>query len=170
MDFYQFRLFDFDASGPSRLLLTLGFIFFVLLLRWGLIVVARLFLRGERKLRLRLWMGQSVRLTLVALLAVALLSVWVGDPGRLTALAGLITAGLAVAQPRVGTTIAGYFVTMRSLVFSEGNRINARAGASPFGQSARRTTRRFGQSEVRGFAFRRNLTSPDNPDFPKASA
>src|SRR5262245_37132144 len=105
MDFYQFRLTSFDAWNASRLLLTLGFIFLVLLLRWGLIVAARLFLRGERKLRIRLWVGQSVRLALLALLAVALLSIWMDDPGRLTALAGLITAGLAVALPRATPAI-----------------------------------------------------------------
>ncbi|MGH9849497.1 MAG: hypothetical protein ACREBD_06520 [Blastocatellia bacterium] len=173
MDFYQFRLAGFDAGNTSRLLLTLGFILLVLLLRWGLIVAARLFLRGDRQLRIRLWTGQSVRLALAALVAIALLSIWMDDPGRLTALAGLITAGLAVAQPRVGPAIAGYFATVRSRVFSEGNRIrmgSARGAALSPGQSARRTARRFGQSEVRNPGFKRSLTSPNNSDLPKASA
>jgi len=168
MDFYQFRLAGFDASGASRLLLTLSFIFFVLLLRWGVIVVARLFLRGERKLRIRLWLGQSVRLALAALLAIALLSIWMDDPGRLTALAGLITAGLAVALPRVTPAIAGYFAMSRSRVFIEGNRVRV-GGASPFGQPALRTPRRFGQSEIRGFAFGRDLASPNNSDLPDSA-
>ena len=173
MDFYQFRLASFDAGNVSRLLLTLGFILFVLLLRWGLIVAVRLFLRGERRLRLRLWMGQSVRLALGALLAIALLSSWMDDPGRLTALAGLITAGLAVALPRVTPAIAEYFAMMRSRVFIESNQIrmgSVRGGALSRGQSARRTARRFGQNEFRGPAFRRNLTSPNNSDLPETSA
>ncbi len=173
MDFYQFRLAGFAAGNASRLLLTLGFILFVLLLRWGLIVAARLYLRGERRLRIRLSMGQSIRLALAALLAVALLSIWVDDPGRLTALAGSITAGLAMALPRLTPAIARYFEMLRIRVFIAGNRIRvggARGGALSFGQPARRTARRFEQSGVRGLAFRRNLTSPNNSDLPKASA
>jgi small-conductance mechanosensitive channel len=51
------------------------------------------------------------------------LSIWFDDPTRLTTAMGLVTAGLAFALQKVVTSIAGYFVILRSRVFTVGDRI-----------------------------------------------
>lgn len=58
-----------------------------------------------------------------ALLLLGLLSIWFDDPSRLATGIGLISAGLAFALQKVVTSLAGYFVIIRSRVFTIGERI-----------------------------------------------
>jgi small-conductance mechanosensitive channel len=51
------------------------------------------------------------------------MSIWFDDPSRLATGIGLVSAGLAFALQRVVTSLAGYFVIMRSQVFTVGDRI-----------------------------------------------
>ena len=82
-------------------------------------------LRGTdpRILRLQFWSRQAVRMLGTMLLIVGLLSIWFSDPTRLATAFGLVSAGLAFALQRVITSIAGYFVILRSNNFTVGDRI-----------------------------------------------
>jgi small-conductance mechanosensitive channel len=51
------------------------------------------------------------------------MSIWFDDPGRLATGIGLVSAGLAFALQKVVTSLAGYFVIIRSRVFTIGERI-----------------------------------------------
>ena len=73
--------------------------------------------------RAQFWSRQAVRLLGTALVVLGLLSIWFNDPTRLATAFGLVSAGLAFALQRVITSIAGYFVILRSNNFTVGDRI-----------------------------------------------
>ena len=85
----------------------------------------RLALRGgdPRVRRWRFWSRQIVRMLGTALVVLGLLSIWFSDPTRLATAFGLVSAGLAFALQRLITSIAGYFVILRSNNFTVGDRI-----------------------------------------------
>jgi small-conductance mechanosensitive channel len=66
---------------------------------------------------------QTANLFTAALFLLALLSIWFDDPARLATGIGLVSAGLAFALQKVVTSLAGYFVIIRSRVFTIGERI-----------------------------------------------
>jgi small-conductance mechanosensitive channel len=123
MAIFGIRFIGLTAENGYKLLLTLTFTLVVLGLRWGIRRLASLVWRGAPKARTHFWLQQGVNLTVAALLLVGVVSIWFDDPARLTTAAGLVTAGLAFALQRVITSIAGYFVILRSRAFSVGDRI-----------------------------------------------
>jgi small-conductance mechanosensitive channel len=123
MEFFGIRLIGLTTENAHKLLLTLAFIALVLGLRWAVGRVLHVVWRGHPRSRPYFWLQQGVNLTTAVLLLIGLVSIWFDDPTRLTTAVGLVTAGLAFALQRVITSIAGYFVILRSRAFTVGDRI-----------------------------------------------
>src|SRR3982751_2393139 len=123
MDFYGIRLLGFNSENGRKLLFTLGVIVLVVVVRASITHGARLLMRGEKNEKPRFWTNQIANLVSATLIILGVLSIWFDDPTRLTTAAGLITAGLAFALQKVITSVAGYFVILRSRVFTVGDRI-----------------------------------------------
>ena len=123
MDFFGIRLVGFNSENGRKLLLTLGLIVLVFVLRALMSAAARLLLRGYKNEKARFWAQQSANLISAAVIILGILSIWFDDPTRLTTAAGLITAGLAFALQKVVTSVAAYFVILRSRAFTVGDRI-----------------------------------------------
>jgi small-conductance mechanosensitive channel len=80
-------------------------------------------MRGEKNEKPRFWTNQVANLVSAALIILGILSIWFDDPTKLTTAAGLVTAGLAFALQKVVTSVAAYFVILRSGVYTVGDRI-----------------------------------------------
>jgi small-conductance mechanosensitive channel len=123
-----FQLFGVRFLGLSgdtlrKALLTLVFSLAIVIVRWVLSVFVRSATRKRPLERRSFWLRQSVNLFTAALFVVALPSIWFDDPTRLATGIGLVSAGLAFALQKVVTSLAGYFVIIRSRVFTVGERI-----------------------------------------------
>ncbi|MFN2476988.1 MAG: mechanosensitive ion channel family protein [Chthoniobacterales bacterium] len=124
MDAFGIRLVALNAETLRKFLLSVAFIVAIMLLRWLLRAVARLFVRGNlEQYRARFWTQQGISLVSAALMVIGLVSIWFEDPARLTTAVGLVTAGLAFALQRVVTAFAGYFLILRGNTFTVGDRI-----------------------------------------------
>src|SRR3954464_690889 len=123
MDFFGIRLLGFNSENGRKLLFTIGLIVLVMVIRSLLNALSRVVLKGSKNESARFWTQQIMNLLSAALVIVGFLSIWFDDPTRLTTAAGLITAGLAFALQKVITAFAGYFVILRSQVFTVGDRI-----------------------------------------------
>jgi small-conductance mechanosensitive channel len=117
------KLVGVNAANGSKLLFSLAFILFVVLLGRMAEGVARMLLRGRDNPRAEFWTRQAIRLGKAVVLLLGLASIWFDDPTRLATALGLITAGLAFALQRVITALAGYFVILRGKTFNVGDRI-----------------------------------------------
>jgi small-conductance mechanosensitive channel len=119
-----FQLFGVRFLGLSRkALLTLVFSLAIVALRYVLAIFVRSATRKRPLERRSFWLRQSANLFTAALFLIALLSIWFDDPTRLATGIGLVSAGLAFALQKVVTSLAGYFVIIRSRVFTIGERI-----------------------------------------------
>jgi len=123
MDFFGIRLLGFNSENGRKLLFTVGLIVLVIVVRSLLNALSRVALGGEKNERIRFWSKQIMNLLAASLIILGFVSIWFDDPTRLTTAAGLITAGLAFALQKVITAFAGYFVILRSQVFTVGDRI-----------------------------------------------
>ena len=123
MDFFGIRLLGFNSENGRKLLFTIGLIVVVMVVRSLLSVAIRAIMSGRRNESFRFWSQQIMNLLSAALFVIGFLSIWFDDPTRLTTAAGLVTAGLAFALQKVITSIAGYFVILRSQAFTVGDRI-----------------------------------------------
>src|SRR3954469_22058185 len=124
MEIYGIKFVGLSPENGRKLLLTIAFIIAVILLRWLLRGVARLFVRGSAEARRgRFWTQQGISILSALLMIVGIASIWLDDPRRLTTAAGLVTAGLAFALQKVITALAGYFVILRGKIFTVGDRI-----------------------------------------------
>jgi small-conductance mechanosensitive channel len=121
MELFGVKLLGLSAETLRKALLTLGFTVGILLLRYVLLSIARLVTRNRP--RDRFWIRQASSIATAALLILSLLSIWFDDPARLATGVGLVSAGLAFALQKVVTSLAGYFVIIRSKVFRVGDRI-----------------------------------------------
>lgn len=123
MDLFGIRLLGLNSENGRKLLFTVGLILSVILARSLLTYLLRAIMRSSRSESTRFWAQQILNLLSAALIILGFLSIWFDDPARLTTAAGLVTAGLAFALQKVITSIAGYFVILRSQVFTVGDRI-----------------------------------------------
>ena len=80
-------------------------------------------LRTRYNGRIWFWAGQGLNLLTALLLILGLLKIWFDNPNRLATAIGLVTAGVAFALQKVIAAIAGYFLILRSNIFSVGDRI-----------------------------------------------
>ncbi len=116
--------FGLTPENGRKLLLTIGFILAIILLRWLLRTIARVFVHGsEEQRRQRFWTHQAISLFCALLIVLGIGSIWFDHPTRLTTAAGLVTVGLAFALQQVVTAFAGYFVILRGKTFTVGDRI-----------------------------------------------
>lgn len=123
----QYQLFGVKLLLVStetlrKAILTLAFALAIVVVRSLLEWVVRASGRGRPRER-RFWVRQVVNLFTAALFLLGLLSIWFDDPSRLATGIGLVSAGLAFALQKVVTSLAGYFVIIRSRVFTIGERI-----------------------------------------------
>lgn len=117
------KLVGVNAENGKKLLFTLVYITFVLLLGHLLRRSAGWLLRRQRNERVVFWTRQAIHLFAAALLFLGIASIWFDDPTRLATALGLVTAGLAFALQKVVTALAGYFVILRGKTFNVGDRI-----------------------------------------------
>src|SRR5947209_540652 len=122
------RLFGVTLIGATpqnghKLLLTIGFVVFVLAVGWMLRALLRLGRSIVRWDKALFWARQAVNLLTTLVLLLGVVSIWFDDPGRLATAAGLLSAGLAFALQKVITATAGYFVILRGDTFNVGDRI-----------------------------------------------
>jgi small-conductance mechanosensitive channel len=123
MDLFGIRLLGLNSENGRKLLFTIGLILSVIVIRLFLTYLLRVIMRSHRSESPRFWTQQILNLLSAAFIILGFLSIWFDDPARLTTAAGLVTAGLAFALQKVITSIAGYFVILRSQVFTVGDRI-----------------------------------------------
>ena len=116
------KLVGLNAVNGKKLLFTLCFIVFVLVLSWGFSQLAKVLLR-RRSQRIAFWSRQVIHLLSVAMIVIGIASIWFTDPSRLATAVGLVTAGLAFALQRVITAWAAYLVILRGKTFNIGDRI-----------------------------------------------
>jgi small-conductance mechanosensitive channel len=120
---FGIRLLGVSQDTLSKLLLTAIVAVILLVIRLLLHGIARRILRKRPHKQRSFWVGQMANLLTAALFLLALMSIWFDDPSRLATGIGLVSAGLAFALQKVVTSLAGYFVIMRSRVFTVGERI-----------------------------------------------
>jgi small-conductance mechanosensitive channel len=121
MELFGVKLLGLSEETLRKALLTVAFTIVILILRFLLGSLAHVFTRNRT--RQRFWIRQALSMFSAVLLLLSLLSIWFDDPARLATGVGLLSAGLAFALQKVVTSLAGYFVIMRSRVFSIGDRI-----------------------------------------------
>jgi small-conductance mechanosensitive channel len=123
-----YQLFGVKLLGLSgetfrKAAFTVIFTLCIVIIRYAVEGFVRVATRKKPRERRSFWIKQAVNLFSAALFLLAMLSIWFDDPGRLATGIGLVSAGLAFALQKVVTSLAGYFVIMRSRVFSIGERI-----------------------------------------------
>jgi small-conductance mechanosensitive channel len=123
LEIFGVKLVGVNAENCSKLLFTLGFVVFMVLLHRALSTVAGWVLRRRENSRVRFWTYQGIRLACTALLILGLVSIWFDDPTRLATALGLVSAGLAFALQKAVTALVGYFIILRGRTFNVGDRI-----------------------------------------------
>jgi small-conductance mechanosensitive channel len=123
-----YHLFGVKLLGVStetlhKAILTAVFTIGILALRTVLEWIVRRGTRKHPRERRTFWMRQAINLFGAAFFILVLMSIWFDDPSHLATGIGLVSAGLAFALQKVVTSLAGYFVIMRSRVFTLGERI-----------------------------------------------
>jgi small-conductance mechanosensitive channel len=118
-----FKLISFNTEIGLKVLFTIAFLIFLWLLRRVANAFIRESIRDRYNGRIWFWAGQGLNLVTAVLLILGLLEIWFDNPNRLATAIGLVTAGIAFALQRVITAIAGYFIILRSNIFSVGDRI-----------------------------------------------
>ncbi len=117
------KLLGVSAETLRKAIFTLAFVVTLFLVRSMLEWLVRRSTRKRKRERGSFVIRQTVNLVTAALLLLGMLSIWFDDPARLATGIGLVSAGLAFALQKVVTSLAGYFVIMRSRVFTIGERI-----------------------------------------------
>jgi small-conductance mechanosensitive channel len=121
MQLFGVKLLGLSEETLRKAVLTLAFTLAIAFLRFVLGSLVKALTR--KRPREQFWMRQILSVFSAALLLLSLLSIWFDDPARLATGIGLVSAGLAFALQKVVTSLAGYFVIMRSQVFRVGDRI-----------------------------------------------
>ncbi|HZT58686.1 MAG TPA: mechanosensitive ion channel domain-containing protein, partial [Pyrinomonadaceae bacterium] len=123
MKFFDVTLIGLNSANVHKAILTLGFLVAVVLVRMLLGALARLAVSGRENDAARFWTQQALSLLTAVLVILGLISIWLDNPAHLTTAVGLVTAGLAFALQKVITSIAAYFIILRSRTFTVGDRI-----------------------------------------------
>ena len=123
MEFFGIRLIGLNTSTAHKAILTIGFILAIVVVRMFLGWLARRIMSGRENDSSRFWTQQILSLTTATVIVLGFVSIWLDNPAHLTTAAGLVTAGLAFALQKVITSIAAYFVILRSRTFTVGDRI-----------------------------------------------
>ncbi len=121
--FEESKLIGVNTEIGLKLLLTLAFLVALWLLRRVAKASVREVLRRRYNERIWFLAAQGINLVTAVLLILGLLAIWFDNPNRLATAIGLVTAGVAFALQKLITALAGYFVILRSNIFSVGDRI-----------------------------------------------
>ena len=126
MEFLGINWVGVDAENGRKLLLSLAFIFVVVVTSRILRGLVSIVLRrvDHATVQTRFWTRQAISLVAAIVLILGLLSIWFSDPTRLATALGLMSAGLAFALQQPVTSIASYFVILRGNTFTVGDRIS----------------------------------------------
>ncbi|MGI9035630.1 MAG: mechanosensitive ion channel family protein [Pyrinomonadaceae bacterium] len=124
MEIFGIKFIGINADNGRKLLLSILFIFGILLVGFLLRGLTNLLLSGTRFERARFWTKQGVSVLTALLIIISVVSIWFEDPTRLATALGLVTAGLAFALQKVVSSIAGYIVILRGRNFTVGDRIS----------------------------------------------
>ncbi len=117
------KLVGVNAENGKKLLFSVIFVLFVMLLGRLLRSLAQRRTWDKASKRIAFWTHQGISITVALITVVGLISLWFNNPATLTTAAGMVTAGLAFALQRVVTAFAGYFVILSGETFSVGDRI-----------------------------------------------
>ncbi len=120
---FGIKLLGMSTDSLRKAILSIVFTLGFVALRYLIEGLVRALTRRRPRERMSFWIRQLANVITAALFLLAMLSIWFDDPGRLATGIGLVSAGLAFALQKVVTSLAGYFVIMRSRVFSIGERI-----------------------------------------------
>jgi len=123
LQLFGVKLLGLSALTLHKAVLTLVFVVGLIAFRAVLDWIIRAVLPRQRRERRSFWVRQAANLLTAGLLLLSMLSIWFDDPGRLATGIGLVSAGLAFALQKVVTSFAGYFLIIRSRVFTVGDRI-----------------------------------------------
>ncbi|HTU46590.1 MAG TPA: mechanosensitive ion channel domain-containing protein [Bryobacteraceae bacterium] len=117
------KLVGVNAENGKKLLFSLVFIAFVMLLGRFLRWLAHRNAWDRASKRFAFWTHQGISIAVTVVLIVGIVSLWFDNPSTLTTAAGMVTAGLAFALQKVVTAFAGYLVILRGKTFTVGDRI-----------------------------------------------
>ncbi len=123
LQIFGVKLLGLSGTTLHKAVLTFAFTIAIFVLRMVLESMVRVASRRRPRARASFWFRQGTNIFTAAFFLLCLLSIWFDDPGRLATGLGLVSAGLAFALQKVVTSLAGYFVIIRSRVFSIGERI-----------------------------------------------
>src|SRR5689334_18593867 len=124
MRLFAIHFVGLNPENGRKLLVTIALVVAVVIIRWLLRAIARLFIAGDTKLwRGRFWTHQGISVLCAIILIIGFISIWFDNPARLATFAGLVSAGIVFALQKVITALAGYFVILRGNTFSVGDRI-----------------------------------------------
>lgn len=118
-----FNSIHLNTEIGLKLLLTVAFLATLWLLHRVARALVRGSVRGRYNKRVWFWTGQGLNLIASVVLFLGLLEIWLDNPNQLATALGLVTAGVAFALQKVITALVGYFVILRSNIFSVGDRI-----------------------------------------------
>jgi small-conductance mechanosensitive channel len=119
---FGIKLLGVDAHNGRKLLFSVIYITFLLLVKWVLHSIAKA-IRSRESKAATFWTGQGISLFIFILGLLGLLSIWFDNPTRLGTGVALVGTGLAFALQKVITAFAGYFVILRGKTFNVGDRI-----------------------------------------------
>jgi small-conductance mechanosensitive channel len=120
---FGIKLLGLSSETLRKAILTVAFSLTIVALRALLDWLIRAATRSRPRQRRSFFIRQAANLFTAALFVLSMLSIWFDDPARLATGIGLVSAGLAFALQKVVTSLAGYFVIIRSRVFTVGERI-----------------------------------------------
>jgi small-conductance mechanosensitive channel len=118
------KLVGFTAENSRKFLLTISFLFILLVFLRILKNISHRIARNRKDVQTLFWSNQALNIIFFLLFTIGFLSIWFDDPVRLTTAFGLISAGLAFALQRVVTALAGYIIILRGKLFNVGDRIS----------------------------------------------
>jgi small-conductance mechanosensitive channel len=110
-------------STGNRLLATIAAIVGVFVIVAIFRIIGRVAFPWDERERPRFWLKQIIRIAALVAIIGLMVAIWFDDLSHVGSIAGLITAGVAVSLQRVITSIAAYFIILRSRLFTVGDRI-----------------------------------------------
>lgn len=122
VEFFGVTLVGLSATTGVKLLFTVALVAAVWLLRRLSVTLLRRVHGGPADPQ-RFWTRQVVQLAVVVVLILGLMSIWITPDTDLSTGIGLVSAGLAFALRQVIISLVGYFVILRGVTFSVGDRI-----------------------------------------------
>ena len=107
----------------QKLLLTLLFVFLVLVLRRLLVEVIAFAWRGRRREQVRFWVNRLLTFLAAGLLFVGVFSIWFTDATSLATDLALLGAVVVFSLQRIVASLAGNLIIVRSKLFRVGDHI-----------------------------------------------